>query len=120
MASMDYIKLDTETMQLITAEQAWHYSIIPKSNGRELFLFISAEKHRAAIKDELELLFGKTVILEQVQDQKIKTTLSRYYHTKRNPQPVAMRQLLKIITLMIFYMYYLMRRNPSTQVTFIL
>ena len=79
---MEFIELDTELLQTITAQQAWHYSIIPKSNGQELSFYIAEKSFDPGIRDELELLFGTRVSLEKCRDQMIRNTLSRYYHKK--------------------------------------
>ncbi len=76
---MNSIDLTTELKQLITAEQAWYYSIVPKSNGSNLVFFIDSEKYSDNVKDELELLFGREVVLEKATTETIKITLGKYY-----------------------------------------
>lgn len=77
---MDYIQLTTEQQQLITSSQAWHYHIVPKSseNG-SLFFYIDEQKLDESIQDELELLYGKSIILDQRPSETITKTLGRYY-----------------------------------------
>ncbi|MBI2968495.1 MAG: type II/IV secretion system protein [Bacteroidetes bacterium] len=82
MAHTDFIPMNAETRQLITADQAWHYHIIPKKaeNGKLLFYAdANEEKSYAQLKDELELLFGKIIEFEAASTGVIRETLSRYY-----------------------------------------
>jgi len=81
---MDWINITTELKQVITADQAWHYSIIPKSNGEALSFFIDKEKNAEEVKDELELLLGKKIKLEKAASDIIRKTLGKYY--QRNGQ----------------------------------
>jgi general secretion pathway protein E/type IV pilus assembly protein PilB len=74
------IEIPTEIQQLITVDQAWYYHVIPKSGSRELLtLFISEENNPDETKDELELLFGKTILLEKVTTDTISKALGKYY-----------------------------------------
>jgi len=57
--------LPTELQQLLTTEQAWHYTVIPKEvNGNSICLYVDESASPNGIADELELLLGKTIILE--------------------------------------------------------
>lgn len=73
-------ELDTGLMQLITADQAWYYSIIPKKavNGQIEF-YIDQTKPLNDIRDELEVLFGKKIILEKAETDFIFQTLGKHY-----------------------------------------
>ncbi|MDP4209199.1 MAG: GspE/PulE family protein [Bacteroidota bacterium] len=89
----DYI-FDTELLQLITADQAWHYAIVPKKSGAvELDFFIDDTKPVADTRDELELLFGKTVNLEKASPDYIYEVLSKHYRKGYN-QPNEQSQNL--------------------------
>lgn len=80
MDKLDYIDVNTDLQQIITTEQAWHYSIIPKSNGGSKFTFyIDETKNQESVKDELEILLGKSINLENTGSQLINKTLGRYY-----------------------------------------
>lgn len=77
---MDNIQLNTELQQIITSEQAWYFGIIPKAcNSREISFYIDDKNKNETIKEELEILFGKSIILENYDSQIIKKTLARYY-----------------------------------------
>ena len=77
-------ELCTGLMQLITAEQAWYYSIIPKKavNGQIEF-YIDKSKVLNEVREELEILFGKKIILEEAETDFIYQTLGKHYR-KRN------------------------------------
>ena len=81
MTEQDSISLTVDLQHAITPQQAWHYNIIPKSvdDKNKLLFFVSAEKHSNSLADELEMLFGKTILLEKVPDVIIQKALSKYY-----------------------------------------
>lgn len=78
---MDYLTLDINTQQIISPEQAWHYHIIPKlSNDEAIELYIDEEKFgNNSVKNELEILFGKNIILHKISNEILNTTLGKYY-----------------------------------------
>ncbi len=81
---MEFIELTTDLQQLITAEQAWHYSIIPKSNGSSYTFYIDQKKNNGSISDELEMLFGKSVKLIKTETNLITQSLGKYYRKSDN------------------------------------
>jgi type IV pilus assembly protein PilB len=85
-------ELDTGLMQLITADQAWYYSIIPKKalNGQIEF-YIDPAKPLNEIREELELLFDKEIILEKADSDFIHQTLGKHYR-KGNDQKQSQSQ----------------------------
>ncbi len=92
MAEQDYISLSVDIQHLITPQQAWHYGIVPKQavGDKQLSLYVSEDKHSAQLEDELELLFGKTVVLETAAASVIQKTLGKYY---RNTSHTAVKQV---------------------------
>lgn len=81
------IDLPTHLQQLITTEQAWHYNIIPKSvNADVVDLFIADEYYTEYLREELEVLFGKSVELEKRDSAFIQKNLSRYYRKSQGGQ----------------------------------
>lgn len=92
MTESDYISLNTEQQQLVTTEQAWHYRIVPKEkqNG-SLHFYIDETKAANGVKDELEILFGKTISLEKTSSETIQKTLGRYY--RRGQQGKVSKQV---------------------------
>src|SRR5690554_5450 len=70
--------LKAEDLQLISADQAWHYQIIPAGkNGSGLSLFTSNSD--PSLVDELEILFGSQIELNLVDAEIIKKALGKYY-----------------------------------------
>jgi type IV pilus assembly protein PilB len=95
MNAMDYIPLDLAIQQLITTDQAWHYKILPKRN-EENFLecYIAEENKETTINEELELLFGKQVVLCEIPEQVLNKTLGKYY--RRNGESAKPCTIQKI------------------------
>lgn len=80
----DFIAIDTDLLQAITTEQAWHYLIVPKFKGNEAVeFFISDKSDKATVADELELLLGKKVVLQGIDDDIIRKTLGKYFRKSR-------------------------------------
>lgn len=70
--------LKAEDLQLITADQAWHYQIIPAGkNGKGLKLFTSNSD--ASLADELEILLGSQIELLPAESDIVKKALGKYY-----------------------------------------
>ncbi|MGZ3919077.1 MAG: GspE/PulE family protein [Bacteroidia bacterium] len=85
MEVISHIPLSLDLQQVLTSEQAWHYSIIPKSNHKDrLELYIDAEKDYHSIAEELEVLFGKTIVFEKTNTLLLQKTLGKYY--RRNQE----------------------------------
>lgn len=92
--SNQILQVSTENLQLITVDQAWHYSIVPKtSTDKDLYLYIDEKKNLAEIKNELEMLFGKQVILEPTSFELISRSLASLYRKSRK-QPVKEQGVL--------------------------
>jgi type IV pilus assembly protein PilB len=81
MIETDYISLTVDLQHAITPQQAWHYSIVPKQveGTKQLVLYVSEDKYHHQLADELEMLFGKTVVLEKAAAGVIQKTLGKYY-----------------------------------------
>lgn len=81
MVELDYIQLPIDLQHAITPQQAWHYHIVPKSivDSTSLELYISEENYSMQLVDELEMLFGKNILLEKKSSQVIQKTLGKYY-----------------------------------------
>lgn len=81
MTEPEYISLSIDLQHAITPQQAWHYHIIPKQaeGDKKLTLFIAEDKFHPNLSDELEMLFGKSIILEKAANHVIQKTLGKYY-----------------------------------------
>ncbi|WP_378175226.1 GspE/PulE family protein [Aquimarina sp. SS2-1] len=80
---MDIVKeiiLTTEEQQIINADLAHNYQIVPKEDrGNQLSLFIKETAAKEAVKEELELILGKTIVLYPVAEDIINRALILYY-----------------------------------------
>lgn len=81
MTESGYITLSIDLQHVITPQQAWHYHIIPKEveTDKRLVLFVDELKFHHQLTDELEMLFGKPVLLEKAASAVIQKTLGKYY-----------------------------------------
>jgi general secretion pathway protein E/type IV pilus assembly protein PilB len=83
MSSERNIALKAEQQQLISADQAWHYRVIPEHATEELICFLIDTAHYSeGVKEELEMLFGKQVELKEEAPETIQQALSKYYRKK--------------------------------------
>lgn len=81
----EYFELSTELKQILTADQAWHYYIVPKVLTKSsISFYISSHMNRQDIQEELEMIFGKQILLEDVEKQKVENTLSRFYRLQKH------------------------------------
>jgi type IV pilus assembly protein PilB len=77
---LDQITLSIDLQQVITPEQAWHYSIVPKAvHARTFEFYTDVEKYSQDLQQELEILFGKEVVLEKTDSLTIQKILGKYY-----------------------------------------
>lgn len=70
--------IDKNCIELITADQAWHYNIVPKSSDPDEISFYCL-KDDPLIQEELELLYGKTILLEEIDETELRKLLITYY-----------------------------------------
>lgn len=95
MKTLDHIPLNLDDQQLINSDQAWYFGIIPKLNEKnQITFFVDPEKNRMGLSDELEVLLGKNVILEQSDSTLIKKTLAKYY--RKNSDSNAHRKQINV------------------------
>lgn len=79
MTSEDII-LTVDLQQLISAEIAWQYHVVPiRANGNQVtFLTVNDPQDQGTI-EELEILTGYTVSLEQAETTALQKALGKYY-----------------------------------------
>ena len=70
--------IDKNCIELITADQAWHYNIVPKNADPDEISFYCLEND-PLIQEELELLYGKTILLEETDETELRKLLITYY-----------------------------------------
>ncbi|MBQ4821393.1 type II/IV secretion system protein [Aquimarina sp. MMG016] len=82
---MKEIILTTEEQQIINADLAHNYNIIPKEDsGNSIIFFVDENTFDASITDELELIIGKNVELVPVSSEIINKALVSYYRISNN------------------------------------
>ena len=80
-------------LQAITAEQAWHYHIVPSLvKNNHLEFFIDEVQDISQAEAELEILFGKPVTFKPVGTDAINKALSKLYPQNRTDRKVKVRQ----------------------------
>ncbi len=72
------LELELSLQQIISSDQAYHYKIIPKKSSDTEISFYSSTLENG-LKDELEMVFGKEIFLEEVEEEVILKSLSKYY-----------------------------------------
>lgn len=79
------IILTTEHQQLIQADVAFHYGIIPKKiEDKIITLYIKESNYGMVSPEEIELLLGMEVVLEPWGTDAINKALSQYYRSEGN------------------------------------
>jgi type IV pilus assembly protein PilB len=72
--------MNTQLLNIISTEQAWHYGIVPLSNeGNELHFQIDEEKWINGVEEELEIILGKSVRLSITPHDTVHKQLSTHY-----------------------------------------
>lgn len=77
---MHEIEISVETQQLINADLANSYGIVPKNKTQnEIVFYVDASRMFGSLKEELELILGLNVGLEKMPSVTIKKALLVYY-----------------------------------------
>lgn len=71
--------IDTRLQQLITAEQAFHYRIVPVEQQNGHLIFKTDRTKTEALKSELEVILGKDIILQPATPEELQQYLSLNY-----------------------------------------
>lgn len=78
--------IDVKTIQSITPELAWHYMIVPQVVMANSLEFAAIEQNiNKELLHELEIVFGKNIVLHPHSEQDIRKELSLHY--RRNSLP---------------------------------
>nr|WP_320022263.1 GspE/PulE family protein [uncultured Draconibacterium sp.] len=72
-----------ELIELIAPQVAWNYKVVPKSSTADSLVFY-AENDEEYIREELQLLLGYEVVLEEEDHDKLNRALVRFYPLKQN------------------------------------
>ncbi|WP_298487856.1 GspE/PulE family protein [uncultured Maribacter sp.] len=80
MKALTNIEIPVELQQIINAELAYHFKIIPKSKTSGLIEFYIDENQLIeTTKEELELYLGKEIVLFKVDEKLLNKALYEYY-----------------------------------------
>ena len=74
--------ISTEVLQVISAEQAYHYRVIPYKDLDGKVYFITDSSSLDDLMKELEIVLGKQVVLEQASKQTIEVYLQKNYRKR--------------------------------------
>ena len=74
--------ISTEVLQMISAEQAYHYRVIPYKDLDGKVYFITDSSSLDDLMKELEIVLGKQVVLEQASKQTIEVYLQKNYRKR--------------------------------------
>ncbi|MGL4595960.1 MAG: GspE/PulE family protein, partial [Bacteroidia bacterium] len=80
MTETSFIPLTVDLQQILTTDQAWHYAVVPKhTTANQIELYVDEKNWTSHLQDELELLLGKTILLEKTPSAIVQKTLAKYY-----------------------------------------
>lgn len=72
--------INTNILQSVTTQQAWHYQIVPYQTSEEqLYYYTTSQKATEDLTEELELLLDKTVHLQVLESTAFQQLLGNYY-----------------------------------------
>jgi general secretion pathway protein E/type IV pilus assembly protein PilB len=83
------LEINRNIQTVISGKQAWHYSVFPFEAENGTLHFYSAHTANPHVKDELEFITGKKILLKKIGDSELRNLLEKYYP---NEQPDS-RQL---------------------------
>lgn len=75
-----HIELTADLVHSITSEQAWRYAILPKViEDDSMEFYVADDKNDDFLADELEILFGKSIVLHPTEKEVVQSTLGKYF-----------------------------------------
>jgi len=89
----DLIEIQAEFVHMLTSEQAWHFRVLPKDRTMNtLSFFVDDKSNSIAIQQELEMLFDKSISLEQISSETILKSLNKYYKKEKTDSRIKGNQ----------------------------
>lgn len=70
--------IETSALQLLNAEQAWHYKVIPYAVEENVLCFLCCEDARG-IKDELEFITSRPAQFQLIEERELRDLLLTHY-----------------------------------------
>ena len=77
-------QIDTQLIQRINAEQAFHYRIVPLAEQNEGLLFKTDNPELDQLRSELHIVLDTDVLLELVSSEEIQNLLTANYRQSQN------------------------------------
>ncbi len=78
--STERIEISTDTLQVVSSDQAFFYNILPKKvNGTSITFYCSSAADKMTLSMELKVLLGKTILLESLNDDVLQRSLASCY-----------------------------------------
>lgn len=72
--------IEAEALQILSAEQAWHYQILPYAlRDGKVHLFHTGTRPEEALQEELEMVLGRTVDLQVADGDELQRQIGKYY-----------------------------------------
>jgi general secretion pathway protein E/type IV pilus assembly protein PilB len=76
------LALDAGMLKDVSKQQAWHYRIVPRDSSADgLVLYYDEETDPVSLRDELEVILGRTIILVPVATPILTNLLNKHYST---------------------------------------
>ncbi|HCC29746.1 MAG TPA: type II/IV secretion system protein [Marinilabiliales bacterium] len=89
-------KITTRLLQIITSRQAWNYFILPQQINEQQVTFLISDKQKTdEVREELELLYGKKVVLIPTPHEVLEKQLSFYYRKEQQGKQTTKRLSLE-------------------------
>lgn len=73
-----------DDLKLVTAEQAWHYRIIPQREDGRIRCYTDRQTNLMQVKEELELLLGMEVQLANLDPQILSRLLNKHFFEEKD------------------------------------
>lgn len=89
MKNAQEIQISTELQQLVNADLAHHFKVIPKKDAPDtLELYIDETNYDKSVTEELELYLGKPLLFEKVSSEVLNKALFVYYRKTHSNQSI--------------------------------
>lgn len=77
-------KIEPEIIHMVSKDQAWNYHVVPFQADSVSLSFYCIENKENELFDELEIIFGKKIVLKGLPLQDVKRLLSVHYYSENN------------------------------------
>ncbi|MXV15758.1 GspE/PulE family protein [Hufsiella ginkgonis] len=90
----EVIDIPKSTLHILSKEQARHYRILPKEEtGAGIVFFCDDSSDISALQAELEVILGKTAIMEPLPAEAISRLLNTFYYSAKESETSAKQSL---------------------------